>query len=125
MESIEKMKKRLAEKRHYLENELVKISKVEIVLAKNPDEIISLLIELREGKPSNYGILAHMVRKAVPLLRGSFNVRDIRNEIKLMPDGQAYSKVNITCALIRLKDEGFIEEVSKGRGSIPNQYKMA
>ncbi len=124
MESIEKMKARLAEKRHYLENELAKISKVEFVLAENPDEIINMLTELRERKPSNYGVLALMVRKAVPLLQGSFNVRDVRNEIKLMPDGQVYSKTSIACALIRLKDEGCIKEVSKGRGSIPSQYKM-
>ncbi len=122
MESIEKIKTRLAEKRQYLENELAKVSKVETVLAENSDEILGLLIELREGKPSNYGVLAHMVRKAIPLLKGSFNVRDIRNEIKLMPDGQAYSKTSIAVVLIRLKEEGYIEEMSKGRGSIPNQY---
>ncbi len=125
MESVEKMKIRLAEKRHYLENELAKVSKAESVLSKNSAEIINMLVELREKKPSNYGLLAYMVRKAIPLLRGSFNVRDIRDEIIGMPDGRAYSKTSIACVLARLKTEGHIEELSKGRGSIPSQYKLA
>ncbi len=122
-EQLGKMKKRLGEKRKYLESELAKVTKAESILSGNADEVIGMLVDLRERKPSNYGVLAHMVRKAIPLMQGSFNVRDIREEIIDMPDGQAFSKTAIATVLIKLKHEGYIKRISKGSGSIPHQYK--
>lgn len=124
MEQLDKMKKRLAEKREYLESELAKVIKAEAIFTENPDEIITMLVDLREKKPSNYGLVSHMVRKAIPLMQGSFGVRDIRNEIMNMPDGKAYSKISIARAMVRLKKEGYIEFVLEGHGSTPHQYKI-
>jgi hypothetical protein len=123
-ERLEKVKEKLAERRIFLEKELEKVKKTEELLLTGPDEVIEMLFAVIDKKPSNYGLLVYETRKAINSFEGSFNVRDLRSQIKGSSiNTSVYSKASLAGCLARLKQEGVIEEIKKGTGSRPTQYK--
>ena len=130
MEQLEKVKNDLADKRIFLEKELDRVKKVEKLLLDNPDEIVKTLLATIKRRASNYGLLVYEVRRAVDSLTGGFTVRDVRNQIirTISTDDESdenlYNKPSISVCLIHLKQSGVLEELKKGKGSIPNLYKL-
>ncbi len=78
-------------------------------------------------KPTEYGSLVVAVHKALRLVPEKFTRKDV-----LAAMGQGSPEVAAVCnqnslsgCLHRLKNEGFIAEIKKGRGSSPSKYILA